>query len=245
MDSVLYSILVPIKDEEENIDFLYNEINSAMKDIEYNWECIWIDDGSTDRSLNILKKLCTRDKRHFYISFEENVGQSGALFAGFKFARGKIFLTMDGDGQNDPKDFSRLLKVMQDKRVDFVAGYRKKRQDNFIKRVSSKIGNFFREMITGRTIRDAGCGIKVFKRECTSFLPPFKGMHRFLGTIIPQQGFKWAEIEVNHRPRKRGMSKYNISNRLWVGILDLFGVWWFKKRMFKYRIRESNFDRNL
>jgi len=238
MNDVYYSIIIPIKDEEENIRDLYNEINMAMNRIDKEWECIWIDDGSEDKSLEILKELSKKDKRHKFISFEQNMGQSAALYAGFKFARGKIFLTIDGDGQNDPNDFLLLLDVMKQKKVDFVTGYRKNRQDSNIKKISSKIGNFFRNLITGKTVKDAGCAIKVFKRECVEFLPPFKGMHRFLASIIHYQGFSWAEIPVTHRPRKKGTSKYNISNRLWVGIMDLIGIWWFKKRTFRYKISE-------
>ncbi|GAB6887073.1 glycosyltransferase family 2 protein [Desulfothermus okinawensis JCM 13304] len=242
MNDIIYSIIIPIKDEEENIQQLYTEINSSMERIDKRWECIWIDDGSRDNSLEILKKICKEDNRHKFISFKENMGQSAALFAGFKRARGEILLTMDGDGQNDPADFPKLLEVLKEKGVDFVTGYRKNRQDSLIKKVSSKIGNFFRTLVTGKTVRDAGCAIKVFKRECVEFLPPFKGMHRFFATIIHHQGFSWEELPVNHRPRFRGTSKYNISNRLWVGILDLIGIWWFRKRTFRYEITQVSND---
>ena len=239
MENPVYSILIPIKDEQDNIRRLYNEINKAMEHIDHPWECVWIDDGSTDSSLSILKEISKKDKNHHYISFEENCGQSAALFAGFKLARGDIFITIDGDGQNDPQDFPRLLQIMNEMNVDMVNGYRKKRQDSIIRKISSKIGNFVRNLITGKTVRDVGCSTRAFKRTCVENLPPFKGMHRFLPTLIHYQGFSWTEIPVNHRPRERGVSKYNISNRLWVGILDLFGVWWFKKRIFFYKIKES------
>jgi glycosyltransferase involved in cell wall biosynthesis len=222
MEEIVYSIIVPIKDEEENIRQLYEEINFVMEKISYPWECIWIDDGSTDSSLNILKEINKKDGRHHFISFERNFGQSAALFAGFKLARGKILITIDGDGQNDPADFPLLLKTMKEKGVDMVNGYRVRRQDSVIRKISSKIGNFFRNLITGKTVRDVGCSIRAFKKECVQNLPPFKGMHRFLPTLIHYQGFSWTEVAVNHRPRKKGKSKYNISNRLWVGILDLF-----------------------
>lgn len=241
---IIYSIIIPIKDEEGNIDNLFNEINDTMDKVTDKWECIWIDDGSTDNSLNILKEISQKDKRHRYISFDKNYGQSAALFAGFKYARGDIFITIDGDGQNDPKDFPKLIETMKQTGVHMVNGYRIRRKDSIIRKISSNIGNFFRNFITGKTVRDAGCSTRAFKRECVEFLPPFKGMHRFLPSIVHYLGFSWTEIPVNHRPRKKGISKYNISNRLWVGILDLFGIWWFKKRVFKYKIAHSNIDAN-
>ncbi len=131
MNDIIYSIIIPIKDEEENIQQLYTEINSSMERIDKRWECIWIDDGSRDNSLEILKKICKEDNRHKFISFKENMGQSAALFAGFKRARGEILLTMDGDGQNDPADFPKLLEVLKEKGVDFVTGYRKKQAGFF------------------------------------------------------------------------------------------------------------------
>ncbi len=240
---IIYSIIIPIKDEEENIKDLFYEINDTMDKITDKWECMWIDDGSTDNSLNILKEICEKDKRHHYISFDRNYGQSAALFAGFRYAKGEIFITIDGDGQNDPKDFPKLIDTMKKTGVHMVNGYRVKREDSIVRKISSRIGNFFRNLITGKTVRDAGCSTRIFKRECVEFLPPFKGMHRFLPSLVHYLGFSWVEVPVNHRPRKRGVSKYNISNRLWVGILDLLGIWWFKKRVFRYTIRQSSFTK--
>ncbi len=240
MQMIRYSIVIPLKDEEENVEFLAREIEEAMASYGNVWECIWVDDGSTDSTLYILQKLHRDSGHHHYISFKKNAGQSAALFAGFKRARGEILITLDGDGQNDPQDIPRLIEELESKGVDMVNGYRAKRRDNLIRRISSKIGNGMRNLITGKTVRDVGCSSRAFRKKCIDALIPFKGMHRFLPTLIHYQGYTWVEIPVNHRPRNRGTSKYGILNRLWVGILDLFGVWWIRIRRFSYSIHKSS-----
>ncbi len=230
------SIIIPIKDEAENIERLAEELTEIMDRQPWTWECLWIDDGSTDRSLWILEHLVETESRHRFLSFHENVGQSAALCAGFLEARGDIYATMDGDGQNDPADLPALVNVVRSGITDMANGYRQRREDSLIRRLSSKIANSFRNATTGKSVRDVGCSTRAFRRECVMALPQFKGMHRFLPTLIMMQGFRLQELPVNHRPRLRGNSKYNINNRLWVGLWDSFGVFWLRKRSFHYTI---------
>ena len=234
------SIVIPVSNEAENILPLADEIKTTM-DREFGaWECIWVDDGSSDGSLEILCELARADRRHRYISFERNAGQSAALWAGFSEARAAVIATIDSDGQNDPADIPALFRTVESGAADMANGYRAHRQDNLKRKITSIVGNGFRTWLTGKTVRDAGCSTRVFRRECIESLPLFAGMHRFLPTLAAIQGFKLTEAPVNHRPRLKGRSKYSIGNRLWVSLLDMFGVFWLKKRALNYRIKSKS-----
>ncbi len=233
------SIIIPVKDEAENILPLAAEINSAMEKLLNGWECIWIDDGSTDRTLALLKGLVEADPRHRFISFEKNTGKSAAYCAGIDEAKGELIATLDGDGQNDPADIPKLIELVESGTADMASGYRFRRKDSLVQKIASRVGNGFRTLLTGKTpVRDVGCGIRVFRKKCFAALPQFSGMHRFLPTLFVIQGFTLAETPVNHRPRLTGKSKYSINNRLWVGIFDTIGVFWLRKRAFRVKIRE-------
>lgn len=226
------SIIVPVKDEEKNILILAEEINEAMKKTNLSWECVWVDDGSTDDSLSQIKSLNQAAPHHRWVSLAQNFGQSAAMAVGFANAGGRILVTMDGDGQNDPADIPALVNRLISDGADMVNGWRKTRKDLFIRKISSKIANGFRNRITRENIRDVGCSIRAFRRECVGRVPVFKGMHRFLPTLIRIAGFdKILEMPVNHRPRKRGKTKYGIHNRLWVGLTDTVAVYWMQRRM--------------
>jgi glycosyltransferase involved in cell wall biosynthesis len=226
------SIIVPVKDEEKNILILAEEINAAMKKTNLSWECVWVDDGSTDDSLSQIKSLNQADPRHRWVSLAQNFGQSAAMAAGFANALGRILVTLDGDGQNDPADIPALVNRLISDGADMVNGWRKTREDSFIRKISSKIANGFRNRITRENIRDVGCSLRAFRRECVDRVPVFKGMHRFLPTLIRIAGFdKILEMPVNHRPRKLGKTKYGIHNRLWVGLADTVAVYWMQRRM--------------
>ena len=234
------SIIIPVKDEAANVSILADEIKAVMADGRWQWECVWIDDGSGDDSLKVIKDICENDANHRCLVFEKNAGQSAALWAGFQDCRGKFIATLDGDRQNDPADIPVLIKQLENSpNVDMVNGYRLNRRDNFIRKISSRIANGFRNMTTGKTVRDVGCSTRVFKRECVAHLPVFAGLHRFLPTLVAMRGFRLAEAPVNHRPRQLGQTKYNINNRLWVGLYDIVGVMWLKKRGFHYSIVEK------
>ncbi len=240
IEKVDISIVIPVKDEAENITLLANELKSVMEREFSEWECIWVDDGSTDGSMSVLQELARSEPRHKYISFERNAGQSAALCAGFCEARASIIATIDGDGQNDPADIPALFRIVQSGKADMANGYRAQRRDSIKRKISSIIANGFRNWTTGKTVRDTGCSTRVFRRECVQSVPRFAGMHRFLPTLAVLQGFTLAEAPVNHRPRLRGATKYSISNRLWVGLLDIFGVFWLQKRALRYKIKAKS-----
>lgn len=226
------SIIIPVKDEEENIEILANEINTAMSNESLSWECLWIDDGSTDRTATELQKLHEKDSHHRFVTLSRNFGQSAALSVGFKNALGEIFATLDGDGQNDPSDIPRLIEILQKQDADMVNGVRQKRHDTFLRKLSSRIANRFRDRVTGDNVTDVGCSVRVFRSKCVEHVPLFKGMHRFFPTLIRLQGFtRIIESPVNHRPRVRGKTKYGIQNRLWVGLADLAAVKWMQSRL--------------
>lgn len=226
------SIIVPVKDEEENIVILANELNAAMSNISLSWECVWIDDGSTDTTATELKKLHEKDSRHRFVLLARNFGQSAALSVGFQNALGDIIATLDGDGQNDPADIPRLIEIMQRHNVDMVNGVRQKRHDTLVRKISSRVANNFRNWVTGDKVTDVGCSVRVFRSKCVDRIPVFKGMHRFFPTLVKIQGFpRIMESPVNHRPRMRGKTKYGIQNRLWVGLADLAAVKWMQGRL--------------
>ncbi len=242
-EKVDISIVIPIRNEVQNIPLLAEEVKSAMQGEFNEWECIWVDDGSTDGSLAAIRELALADRRHRYISFQQNAGQSAALWAGFSEARAPIIATIDGDGQNDPADIPALFRTVESGAADMANGYRANRQDDLKRKISSILGNGFRTFLTGKTVRDAGCSTRVFRSACVEALPRFAGMHRFLPTLAAIQGFKLSEAPVNHRPRVRGDSKYSIRNRLWVSLVDMFGVFWLKKRAFHYSIKAGSDSR--
>jgi len=236
------SIIIPVRDEADNIPSLARELSEVMGEHTWSWECVWVNDGSTDDTQTILEDLARGDNRHRTIAFESNAGQSAALWAGFKASRGTIIATIDGDGQNDPRDIPRLVELIGSGRVDMANGYRVRRKDRPIRKVSSWIANAFRNAVTGKTVRDVGCSTRAFKRQCVECLPLFAGMHRFLPTLIGLQGYRLGEFPVNHRPRLRGKSKYNISNRIWVGLVDTLGVFWLRKRAFRLLVLPRSED---
>jgi glycosyltransferase involved in cell wall biosynthesis len=234
------SIVVPVKNEEDSVPVLAKEISKAMEGQKWSWECIWIDDGSTDNTLMMMKTLASRDSHHRYIKLNRNYGQSAGMAIGFRESRGRMIATMDGDLQNDPSDIPRLVSELELSHVHMVNGYRSIRRDNIIRKVASKIANSARNRVTGATVRDVGCSLRVFYRECVLDIPVFKGMHRFIPPLVKLQGYSMMEIPVNHRSREFGETKYGISNRLWVGIFDMLGVFWYQRRWVQAKIAEQS-----
>jgi dolichol-phosphate mannosyltransferase len=236
MTEPLLSIVIPIKNEEATIPGLAAEVDRAMASVKYPWEVVWIDDGSTDGSLSLLRML---PSPHRSITFDRNHGQSAAFMAGFLHARGTWIGTIDGDGQNDPADLPLQLEHALASGADMVNGIRARRQDGFIRKLSSKIGNGARNWLTKETVSDVGCSTRVVKREALVQLPFFHGMHRFLPTLVRMRGCAIVEIPVNHRPRAGGRSKYGINNRLWSGLRDIFGVRWLQSRHRAWKIADG------
>ncbi len=223
-----FSLVIPAFNEEASIPQLALEIERALAG--RDWECLWVDDCSSDSTLAVIHELRSRETRHRAVSLAKNSGQSAALMAGFRHATGDVIGTMDSDGQNNPADLPKMLDLLAASGADLVNGRRARRRDTWVRRLSSRIANTYRNALTGESVSDVGCAIRVFRRECVRQLPPFKGMHRFLPTLIKLDGWSIVEIPVDHRSREQGRSKYGINNRLWVGILDTFGMIWIKSR---------------
>ncbi len=234
------TVLVPVYNEEDSIPALAEEIDAAMQTLARPWECLWIDDGSTDRTAGRLSALHNRDPRHRWVALHPNAGQSAALAAGLREARAALVAVLDGDGQNDPADIAALLRRLERGDVDMVNGVRRRRRDSWVRIVSSRVGNGFRNWLTGDRIRDVGCSLRVFRREFLDDVPVFKGMHRFIPTLARMRGCRVTELPVNHRPRLKGVTKYGIGNRLWVGLADTFAVRWMQRRLVWPQVRERS-----
>jgi len=226
------SVVVPVFNEEANMSILQAELRSALAGLDH--EIIFVDDGSTDQSVAKIENT----PRVRTLRFEKNAGQSAALFAGLTAARGAIIVTIDSDLQNDPADIPRLLAEISHG-VDLVCGYRQKRKDTMIKRLTSRIANFVRSRYTRDGVRDTGCTLKAIRRECVGALIPFKGMHRFIPALVKGAGFQVVEVPVNHRLRKFGKSKYGLGNRALRATIDMFGVRWLLSRRLNYKMHQD------
>ena len=218
------SIVVPIYNEEENLPILYEKLKSVLDKLGKSYEIIFINDGSTDKSWEIIKDFAEKDKNVVGINFRKNFGQTSAMSAGFEIAKGDVIITMDGDLQNDPEDIPKLLKILNEGGYDIVSGWRKDRKDTFLTRtLPSKIANWLISKITGVHLHDYGCSLKAYRSEVAKRLDYYGEMHRFLPALAKSVGAKITEIPVKHHPRMYGKSKYGISRTFKV-ILDLFLV---------------------
>lgn len=231
----VYSIVVPIYNECDNIVPLAAEIEAVMNTLEGTWELIFVDDGSTDGSTQILQALHAQKPILRYLRLKTNAGQTAALSAGFKACTGSIVITLDGDGQNNPSDIPKLLKEL-DKGYDLVSGKRVKRHDSIQKRIISKIANSIRQRALRDGSSDTGCSLKVYRKSALDQIRLYKGMHRFLPALFHIEGFRVQEVDVDHRPRAKGTSKYSLFNRGISLIYDLLAVAWMRKRKLNYEI---------
>ena len=237
------SIVIPAKNESGNIRPLIGEIRAAM-DGRFEYELIYVDDGSTDDTFTILKALQDEGfNRLQLIRHQRSVGQSLAILSGAWQGTGEWLVVLDADGQNDPADIPGLLEAVlaahgKDACVWGMIGHRVNRRDDWIKRVSSKIANGFRDCMLKDGIPDTGCGLKAVLRARYLRLPAFDHMHRYIPTLIQAQGGLMLVHPVNHRPRLAGTSNYGVWNRLWVGLADVLGVWWLKRRSKAVLIQE-------
>jgi len=226
------SVVIPVFNEAENVELLVEKLSSALKAWAGEVEILFVDDGSTDRTLEILKQLQKSNARIRIAHFRRNHGQTAALAAGFRLARGQAVVTLDGDLQNDPAEIPRLVEMLGE--WDCVCGVRTRRRDSLWKRISSRIGNGFRNWATGEDIADTGCTLKAFRRECLDRLELYKGLHRFLPTLLKMRGFRVTQVPVSHHPRFGGKSKYGTWGRLTKGLADVFAVGWMKKNLLNY-----------
>ena len=225
------SVVVPVRNEAENVGPLADEIAAALSG-RWNFELIYVNDGSSDgtgAALNALKaeRAWLRQVKH-----EESCGQSAAVRSGVAAARAPVIATLDGDGQNDPSFIPALLHALEQggERIGLVAGQRVGRRSSAFKKLQSRIANGVRGAILRDGTRDSGCGLKVFRRDAFLALPYFDGLHRFLPALFRRDGFAIAYVDVIDRARRHGQSNYGMWDRLWVGILDLAGVWWLIRR---------------
>jgi dolichol-phosphate mannosyltransferase len=225
-----------VRNEQDNVLPLLEEIHAALGE-GGDFEVIYVDDGSADATAQRLQEAMRKYPRLRVLQHQSSCGQSTALMTGFRAARGEWIATLDGDGQNDPADIPKLIAARDaarasaaSSRLQLVAGYRRKRQDSWLKRVSSRVANGVRSHLLGDATPDTGCGLKLILRAAVLELPFFDHMHRFLPALVQRHGGATLSVEVNHRPRSRGVSNYGLFDRLWVGIVDLFGVMWLQRR---------------
>jgi len=233
-----FSLVIPAYDEEENLPLLLDEIETMLNTCGTPCEILLINDGSKDRTLKVmqdLKNLYSHRKIRIF-SLEPNSGLSAALDAGFQNATCDVVVSIDSDLQNDPADIPQLLRKIPD--YDAVIGIRARRQDGWLKRLSSRIANQVRNRLTKEEIRDTGCTLKAFKREFLQKIKLYTGMHRFLPSLLEMEGARILQVEVNHRPRIHGKSKYYLRNRLTGPLADLLAVRWMKRRKFSYTLKE-------
>ncbi|MDA1090878.1 MAG: glycosyltransferase family 2 protein [Proteobacteria bacterium] len=239
-----YSVVVPVRNEAGNIAALTAEIRAAMAAAGASaYEIVYVDDGSDDATPAVLREQATACPQLRIIRHAASAGQSAAIMTGVNAATGPTIITLDGDGQNDPADIPKMLAAFAaDADPDrlLVAGQRTRRQDPWLKRVSSKIANAVRAGLLGDGTPDTGCGLKVFSRAAFVSMPAFDHMHRFLPTLMLRQGGRVLSVPVNHRPRLEGVTKYGLFDRLGVGVVDLFGVWWLQRRTPKPEIESKS-----
>jgi dolichol-phosphate mannosyltransferase len=229
-----FSLIIPAYNEAGNVRSLLNEIREALNGVA-QYELIFVDDGSTDDTIGELIAMRDNGFKNLRIARHHcRSGQSAAILTGVRVARANWVATLDADGQNDPTDIPRLLTIVrsanQELNLQLVTGLRLRRHDNASKRLSSKVANVVRSALLKDGTPDTGCGLKIFSRRAFLELPYFDHMHRFLPALFRRNGGAIEMMEVNHRPRRRGISKYGVHNRLWVGIVDLLGVMWLLRR---------------
>ncbi len=226
------SIVIPVYNEEDNIASLVERLKEALAEWNGPVEILFVDDGSQDSTLELLKEAQQSDSRIRIAHFRKNLGQTAAMAAGFRLAQGGAIATLDADLQNDPLEIPRLVSML--KEWDVVCGIRVKRNDTWWKRVSSRVGNGFRNWVTGDNIIDTGCTLKAYRRECLEGLEFYKGMHRFLPTLIKMRGYRVTQVPVTHHPRRAGTTKYGTWGRLVKGLADVWAVRWMKKNQIQY-----------
>ncbi len=231
-----YSVVVPVYNEEENVAELLSQIEAALEPLGDPYEVVFVDDGSCDRSLEVMRELKSSHPSLRVLKLARNTGQSAAMEAGIRNALGAVVITMDADLQNDPADIPKLLEKMDE--ADAVIGWRGIRKDSMLKRFTSRTGNAIRNWLTHEKVIDTGCSLKAFKRESLSRIKIFRGMHRFLPTLIRMEGCTFTQVRVNHRPRIHGETKYGFFDRLKETTFDVLAVRWMQKRALRYEVSE-------
>ena len=233
------SVCAAAFNEAQNLPELVGEIAQSVGKLPGLWEIVIGNDASEDDSLEVLRRLREQTPQLRFVTLRKRSGQSAALEAALRHSRGRYVATLDADLQNDPADIPRMLELIRKNECDFVNGWRKNRNDPWIRLVSTRIANGVRNWLTSENIHDSACGLKIFKRECLANVKLFTGAHRFLPTLVKLEGYQVKEIPVNHRARTAGVAKYGISNRVFKALRDAFAVRWMQHRYMRYELDES------
>jgi dolichol-phosphate mannosyltransferase len=233
------SVVIPLFNEEESLPPLWAELRPVLERLELAFEVVFVDDGSVDRSAEVVRGFRDADPRVRLVRLKTNSGETAATDAGFKAARGRRVVVMDADLQNDPRDIPTLLAHLDG--WDAATGWRVTRADgdNVVRRVSSRIANAVRNRLTDETVRDSGCTFRAFRRECLRELVLYRGLHRFIPTLLKMRGYRVIEVPVRHRPRRFGRSKYGVLNRAAVVFADLLAIRWMNARFLRYEVVED------
>jgi len=233
------SVVIPVYNEEENLPPLWAELRGVLDGLTLHFEVVFVDDGSRDRSAEIIRGFRESDPRVRLVRLKANAGETAATDAGFKAARGRWVVTMDADLQNDPHDIPGMLAHLE--QWDAVTGWRVDRGegDSVVRRASSRIANRVRNALSEETIQDSGCTFRAFRRECLRGLVLYRGFHRFIPTLLKLRGYRVLEVPVKNRPRRFGQSKYGVMNRVFVATADLLVVRWMKNRFLRYEVAED------
>ena len=233
------SVVIPVYNEEESVPVLWPELKAVLDAERLAFEVVFVDDGSRDRSAEIIRGLRDADPRVRLVQLKANAGETAATDAGLRAARGRRIVTMDADLQNDPRDIPTLLRALE--QWDAVTGWRVDRGDgdSIVRRASSRIANRVRNWISDDVIQDIGCTFRAFRRECLRGLVLYRGFHRFIPTLLKMNGYRVLEVPVRNRPRRFGQSKYGVLNRVFVATADLFVVRWMKSRTLRYEVAED------
>jgi len=233
------SVVIPVYNEEASLTPLWSELRAVLDRLGLVFEVVFVDDGSRDRSAEIIRSFRDADPRVRLVRLKTNGGETAATDAGFRAARGSRVVVMDADLQNDPADIPMLLAHLD--HWDAVTGWRIDRAagDNFVRRASSRIANRIRNWVSDETIQDSGCTFRAFRRECLRELVLYRGFHRFIPTLLKMRGYRVIEVPVGHRPRRFGRSKYGVLNRAFVAFADLLVIRWMNARLLRYEIVED------
>lgn len=231
------SVVLPAFNEEESLPQVWSEVSGVLDALGRSAEVIFVDDGSADATPDIVRSFRAADSRVRLIRLAANAGLSAALDAGFTRARGRIVITLDSDLQNDPRDIPRMLDALEG--YDAVTGWRQRRDDPWLKCISSRIANGVRNAVTRESVHDSACTLRVLRHGCLSCLPRFRGFHRFVPTLLRMAGCRVLELPVGHRARRFGVSHYGIRNRAFVAFEDLLAVRWMQSRWLRYDASEE------
>lgn len=233
------SLVIPAYNEEENVPTLLQRVEGALAPMGKPFEVLLIDDGSTDRTPQLLAEGKAKYPWLRVLRMQKNTGQSAAFEAGFAAARGEVIATIDADLQNDPEEIPRLVALLDEQQVDMITGWRKDRQDTAFRRWQSRQANRIRNWVTEETVNDSASSLKVYRSHAIKGLRLFRGAHRYFPTLVKMRGYKVYETPVKHSQRFAGTAKYGFGNRAFVGLYDIFGVRWMKRRYLRYRCVEE------